>query len=79
MFELVYVKSIAKDLKRIPENSLKKIKVSIEDLRNFPDIANIKALKNHPIADYRLRAGNYRILFDVDWENKQVHILKIGQ
>ena len=44
---------------------------------NFPNITNIKALKSHPLADYRLRVGDYRILFDVDWENKKIYILKI--
>ncbi|RLB37864.1 MAG: hypothetical protein DRH12_13735 [Deltaproteobacteria bacterium] len=27
---------------------------------------------------YRLRVGNYRVLFDVDWSKKEIHILKIG-
>ena len=38
----------------------------------------IKHLTNHPIADYRLRVGNYRVLFDVDWSKKEIHVLKIG-
>ena len=54
------------------------IKEGIEELANFPNITNIRHLKNHPIADYRLRIGNYRVLFDVDWEKKEIHILKIG-
>jgi mRNA interferase RelE/StbE len=78
MFELVYAKSVAKDLKKIPASSLPKIKEGIESLRNFPNIPNIKHLKNHPVADYRLRIGNYRVLFDVDWEKWEIHILKIG-
>ncbi len=34
--------------------------------------------QSHPLADFRLRVGNFRILFDVDEENKVIHILKIG-
>ena len=78
MFKLVYSKSILKDLKKISRNNLPKIKVGIEELKNFPDISNIKHLTNHHIAEYRLRIGNYRVLFDVDWNNKEIHILKIG-
>ena len=55
-----------------------KIRKSIEKLKNFPNITNIKSLKSHPLADYRLRVSDYRILFDVDWESKKIFILKIG-
>ena len=78
MFKILYAKSVAKDLRKIPPSSLPKIKKGIEDLVSFPDLSNIKHLKNHPVADYRLRVGNYRILFDVDWEQMEIFILKIG-
>ena len=78
MFKLVYSGSILKDLKRISRSNLPKIKTGIEELKNFPDISNIKHLTNHNIAEYRLRIGNYRVLFDVDWNNKEIHVLKIG-
>ena len=78
MFKIIYAKSISKDLKKITKNSLPQIKFGIEELINFPNISNIKHLSNHPLADYRLRIGNYRVLFDVDWENREIQILKIG-
>jgi len=78
MFELVYARSVLKDLRKIVPKNLPRIKEGIEQLRNFPAIGDIKHLKNHPVADYRLRIGNYRVLFDVDWESKKIHILKIG-
>jgi len=53
-------------------------KERIEGLKSFPDISNIKKLSAHPLADFRLRAGEYRILFDVDWQEKKIFILKIG-
>ena len=78
MFEIMYPKSVLKDLRKISQHNLDKIKNEIEELKIFPDIRQIKQLKNHPIADYRLRVGNYRILFDVDWQRKIIYILKIG-
>jgi mRNA interferase RelE/StbE len=39
-------------------------KSAIKDLKNFPDVANIKKLTNFE-PSYRLRVGNYRILFDI--------------
>jgi mRNA interferase RelE/StbE len=78
MFNIIYAKSIVKDLKRISSDQLSSIKNGIEELEKFPNIFQIKRLKNHPVSDYRLRIGNYRVLFDVNWEQKEIHILKIG-
>jgi len=78
MFKIIYAKSVLKDLRKISKKNLPKIKMGIEELKNFPNISQIKHLKNHPIADYRLRIGNYRVLFDINWDKKEIYILKIG-
>lgn len=78
MFDIEYANSINKDLDQIDKQQLGKIKKAIETLKNFPDISNIKKLSAHPLADYRLRIGEYRVLFDVYWEKRVIYILKIG-
>ncbi len=78
MFEIIYAKSVLKDLKRIAPYNLPVIKQAILELKDFPNISQIKRLKNHPLADFRLRVGNYRVLFDVDWKKKQIQVLKVG-
>ena len=78
MFKLIYAKSVIKDLRKVAPYNLPKIKDGIEELVDFPDLAQIRRLKNHSVANYRLRIGNYRVLFDVDWEKKEIYILKIG-
>jgi len=77
VFKIVYANGVFKDLKRISKKNLLKIKKNIEELQEFPNISQIKSLNNHPLEDYRLRVGDYRILFDVDWKNKEIYILKI--
>ena len=58
-------KSAIKDLKPISEPYKTKIHNKILELKEFPNISNIKKLTNfEPV--YRLRVSNYRILFDVD-------------
>jgi mRNA interferase RelE/StbE len=57
-------KSAIKDLKNIPQPFKSKIENAIIKLKDFPDIPNIKKLTNFEPA-YRLRVGNYRILFDI--------------
>ena len=57
-------KSAVKDFKKISEPYKSKIKEKIAELEDFPNVANIKKLTNHtPV--YRLRVGDYRILFDI--------------
>ncbi|MFA9373896.1 MAG: type II toxin-antitoxin system RelE/ParE family toxin [Poseidonibacter sp.] len=57
-------KSAIKDLKHISEPFKTKIHNQLLSLKDFPNLKNIKKLTNFEPA-YRLRVGNYRILFDV--------------
>ena len=55
-----------KSLKRIPEPHKTHIKDSIDHLTQFsPAMSNIKALQGEYKGLYRLRSGDYRVLFDV--------------
>jgi len=78
MFKLIYAKSIKKDIKNLDNHTKDKLKIEIEKLQHFPHITQIKRLKSYPLADFRLKVGNYRVLFDVDFDNKEIHILKIS-
>jgi len=57
-------KSAIKDLKSISEPYKSKLHAKILELQKFPNLQNIKKLTNFEPA-YRLRVGNYRVLFDV--------------
>ena len=57
-------KSAIKDLKKIDISTKKKLHDKILSLKEFPNLSNIKKLTNFEPA-YRLRVGDYRILFDV--------------
>jgi len=57
-------KSAIKDLKSISEPFKTNIHKKILELKKFPKVQNIKKLTNFEPA-YRLRVGNYRILFDI--------------
>lgn len=57
-------KSAIKDLKQISEPFKTKIHNKVLELKDFPNIQNIKKLTSFEPA-YRLRIGNYRILFDI--------------
>jgi len=60
--------SAKKDLKKIDKTMVIRILKSIKKLEDYPDVANIKKLKNH-YPPQRFRVGDYRILFDIE-DNK---------
>ena len=64
-------KSAIKDLRRISHVEREHIHSKIQILKDFPNITNCKKLTNFEPA-YRLRVGNYRILFDVIEESVEI-------
>ncbi len=66
--------SAKKDLKKIAKIEINKIIKAMKNLTNYPEISNIKKLVNHN-PPYRLRVGNYRVLFDI--EDDEIIIVNI--
>ena len=64
MMNVIITKSAVKDFKKINDPYRNTIKEKIKTLENFPNTLQIKQLKNHD-PKYRMRVGDYRILFDV--------------
>jgi mRNA interferase RelE/StbE len=61
-------------LQKIDKNSASKILNKIETLKEFPNIPNFKKLTNF-YPPFRLRVGNYRILFNV--EDDKITVFRI--
>lgn len=57
-------KSAIKNLRKVDKKAKERIHNKILKLKNFPNISNIKKLTHFEPA-YRLRIGDYRVLFDV--------------
>ena len=62
----LFLEEFAKDLEKIPllekENLKKILRQILEEKREV----NIKKLRNFPLARYRLRISNYRLLFNFE-------------
>ena len=58
-------KSAVKDLHSISELNRTRFHRKIKEPEGFPDVPNIKRLRSFEPA-YRLRVGDFRILFDVE-------------
>jgi len=63
--EVVIDDNALRDLAKITKKDAERIFSKLEILSGYPDIPNIKRLR-HFDPPYRLRVGNYRVLFDVE-------------
>ncbi len=78
-FELQFHRNAAKAFQRLPETAKQRINEAIETLRFDPFFGkDICKLKGELAGLYRLRVGDYRIIYHVDEERKIVTIEAIG-
>jgi mRNA interferase RelE/StbE len=69
-------KSAIKELHSIPKNDLQKIVAKIKSLSDDPRPPG--CIKLSDSERYRIRQGNYRILYSIEDEILTVYVVKIG-
>lgn len=77
MYEIVYEKRVFKDLDSIPIDSLDQVCNAIQDLKTNPFPPGHKKLKGHSSL-YRIRKGNYRVIYQVVAVAKKIRIIVVG-
>ena len=75
-YKIEIKKSAAKELGKIPKKDLKKIISKIRSLAINPRPSGCVKLSAQEL--YRVRQGNYRILYTIEDEVLIVYIIKIG-
>lgn len=75
-YKIVFKRSVAKDIKTIPKKDVQRILKRIETLATDPYPPQAEKLTNDE--KYRLRQGNYRILYTVEDAVITVTVVKIG-
>ena len=75
-YALRYEKRVLKDLDRIPEKDLVRIDKTIQPLALQPHPAGVKKLVGQENL-YRIRQGDYRIIYTVDRKARIVSILGV--
>ena len=69
-------KSVEKDLRKLPTSVISRVIEAIENLKDDPYPRQSKKLKSTE-KTYRLRVGNYRIIYQVDEERKEIVIYHV--
>jgi mRNA interferase RelE/StbE len=75
-YELVIRPSVQKDVNGIPSGDLKKILSRIERLRDDPRPEG--SVKLSGLEYYRVRQGNYRIVYEIQDGRLVVIVIKVG-
>jgi mRNA interferase RelE/StbE len=79
MYQIIFVSGLDKVLKKIPKADQKRIMNKVEALAKNPFPSGYKPLQGQLSGYYRIRSGDYRIVYSVDKEKVTILILKIGQ
>jgi mRNA interferase RelE/StbE len=75
MFTIVYEKGFYKDLDRIPNADVERIMISVMGLAHDPMPNGCKKLKSKSGEHvFRIRQGDYRVIYQIDRLRKQVKI-----
>ncbi len=75
-YKIEIKKSAVKELNKLPHNDLKKIIRKIHNLADNPRPPDCKKLTGEE--KYRIRSGNYRILYLIEENILTIYVVKIG-
>ena len=75
-YRVEFAKRVRKDFKGLPKDDANRILRKIESLSNNPRPSESKKLTNDE--SYRIRIGNYRVIYDIKDEILVVLVLKVG-
>jgi mRNA interferase RelE/StbE len=79
VYEIVFTKQAAKSLRRIPPIIANSIRGKLAQiaLDPFAKHVNVTKLQNRP--SYRLRVGDWRVIYEINTEQFVVMVLKIAK
>ena len=75
-YELVFKRSVAKDLRAFPKQDVKRILNWIRSLADDPRPAGCEKLSG--LERYRVRQGAYRIIYEIEDARLIVLVVKVG-
>jgi mRNA interferase RelE/StbE len=75
-YRVIVRKSVSKDLKGVPKQDVRRILSAIQSLAEEPRPPGAKKLSGQE--RYRLRQGDYRILYEIEDDRLIVCVVRVG-
>ena len=78
MYSIVFTKSADRALRKMPRDVARRIRERLDGIATDPYARhpNVTKLQNRP--GYRLRVGNWRVIYAIEGDELIVLVLKIG-
>jgi mRNA interferase RelE/StbE len=76
VYELYLERAAERDLKKIPKDLFQKILSHLKDLAVNPRPPGSRKIKSSS-NDWRIRIGDYRVIYEIDEKTKAVMILRV--
>ena len=79
MFDAVYSNQARKFLKNSDKVLVKRLLLKIEELKTKLIIKDTKVIEGYKEKLFRVRVGDYRILYEFDYDTNTISIIKIDK
>jgi mRNA interferase RelE/StbE len=78
VYKIVFTKQAYKSLRRIPKNVVDRIRKKLDQIAKDPlaNHSNVTKLRNRP--GYRMRIGDWRVIYEIREEELLINVLKVG-
>lgn len=77
MYSLEFKERVIKDFNKIQQKDKIKIWDKLQKLKNEPRAKNTRKLTGRD-EEYRIRFGNYRVIYQIDDRSQKVFIIQVG-
>lgn len=76
-YRVLVTRSVQKQLLKLPKTATDRLQAAIDDLAHDPRPSGVKKLKG--LEGYRIRVGDYRVLYSIFDDVLLVEVVKVGQ
>ncbi len=76
-YKLSFKRTAEKELRKIPSPDLRRVIKAIQALAHDPRPSDVRMLKG-PNRYWRIRQGDYRVIYEIDDTAKQIVVIKVG-
>ena len=78
MYQIVYTKAATKALRKLPRNVSQLIREKLVDIASDPYAQHNNVTKLQNRSGYRLRVGDWRVIYEIEDEQLVILVLKLG-